>query len=738
MGRNEPCPCGSGKKYKKCCGKNSGNVIYLSDTMLHREVDSIRRQLVEFAEKNSDEFGTAFLECPISEYTDLDGIMQYEELGNTFLDWFVFDYKLKDGSTLFARFLEENREGLREALVEVLERWKEAPISAFEVVRVILGKGAVLRDIFSGEEKRLYYPYYPEEIPHGAIQICRLLPAGDWHEFLIGTYVAAPEDKEFILERVNEERQALADLGIEYESWGEFLKQHSEVLLEVICQLFTGTESETEIGDSTKQLVKQFVARKFLATPLPELGGRSPLEISSHRELEEKLEQFLADVARGRYDHEELGGITPSENLELIKLLLGLGKEKPRQVDDFTWQDDKYREEARLLVEKMKGEYLPLDIGRALEIWHQYSSEECPRFRKPGVWAAAVEYTLASMYKPGVTQQQVADKYGVSANSVSKNSYKIEEMIYWEFHLDEAGIAPVSGGSGRPLVERETARIQSLLEGQEFQSEEELQRFLDEINRGGLPEIPPEQMSPRRWAQEMIYDAWEIEDPQMRVRLAKKALKVYPHCADAYVILAEDAAATYGEAIKFYEKGVKAGEKSLGKEYFHSNKGYFWGLVETRPYMRAKMGLAQCLWEVGDLEGAIRHFTEMLELNPNDNQGVRYLLSTCLLEAGRYEELEELFRRYEEDIGVDWLYNLALYQFIKKGKNSPEAAAALKRAIKANRHVPAYLMGIKELPRELPDYFTLGSEDEAVAYAAYAKKVWQKTIGALEWLRSSI
>jgi len=22
VGRNEPCPCGSGKKYKQCCGKN--------------------------------------------------------------------------------------------------------------------------------------------------------------------------------------------------------------------------------------------------------------------------------------------------------------------------------------------------------------------------------------------------------------------------------------------------------------------------------------------------------------------------------------------------------------------------------------------------------------------------------------------------------------------------------------------------------------------------------------------
>ncbi|HSG29393.1 MAG TPA: SEC-C metal-binding domain-containing protein, partial [Candidatus Krumholzibacterium sp.] len=23
VGRNDPCPCGSGKKYKKCCGRNS-------------------------------------------------------------------------------------------------------------------------------------------------------------------------------------------------------------------------------------------------------------------------------------------------------------------------------------------------------------------------------------------------------------------------------------------------------------------------------------------------------------------------------------------------------------------------------------------------------------------------------------------------------------------------------------------------------------------------------------------
>jgi uncharacterized protein YecA (UPF0149 family) len=28
VGRNTPCPCGSGKKYKKCCGRND-KVVYL-------------------------------------------------------------------------------------------------------------------------------------------------------------------------------------------------------------------------------------------------------------------------------------------------------------------------------------------------------------------------------------------------------------------------------------------------------------------------------------------------------------------------------------------------------------------------------------------------------------------------------------------------------------------------------------------------------------------------------------
>ena len=33
IGRNDKCPCGSGKKYKNCCGKNV-HTIYIKDSYL--------------------------------------------------------------------------------------------------------------------------------------------------------------------------------------------------------------------------------------------------------------------------------------------------------------------------------------------------------------------------------------------------------------------------------------------------------------------------------------------------------------------------------------------------------------------------------------------------------------------------------------------------------------------------------------------------------------------------------
>jgi tetratricopeptide (TPR) repeat protein len=238
-------------------------------------------------------------------------------------------------------------------------------------------------------------------------------------------------------------------------------------------------------------------------------------------------------------------------------------------------------------------------------------------------------------------------------------------------------------------------------------------------------------------AQDVMYDAWEATTRKQRVALAKKAMGISADCADAYVLLAEETARSLEEAIDLYRKGVEAGERALGKKLFKEEVGYFWGLLETRPYMRARLGLAQCMWEAGNREAAIEHYWDMLRLNPNDNQGIRDLLMPCLLELGRDKDAEKLFRQYKEDGMAVWMYSRTLLDFRKHGP-SPIADKSLKAAMNENKHVPAYLLGRKKMPPNLPEYYGFGDENEAVLFARGNKTAWKATPGAMEWLAAKV
>jgi len=238
-------------------------------------------------------------------------------------------------------------------------------------------------------------------------------------------------------------------------------------------------------------------------------------------------------------------------------------------------------------------------------------------------------------------------------------------------------------------------------------------------------------------AQDLIYDAWEAPTRQRAVALAQKALMLSQDCADAYVLLAERTAESVEEAIELYRKGVEAGERALGKRAFKKAVGHFWGLLETRPYMRARAGLAQCLWEAGRREEAVENYWDMLRLNPNDNQGIRDLLMPRLIELGRDEEAEKLFELYKGDPMAVWKYSRALLDFRKSGDSSA-ALKSLQAALNENKYVPSYLLNRKKMPRYLPDLYGFGDENEAVLYAYGNKAAWRSTPGALEWLAAKV
>jgi tetratricopeptide (TPR) repeat protein len=282
----------------------------------------------------------------------------------------------------------------------------------------------------------------------------------------------------------------------------------------------------------------------------------------------------------------------------------------------------------------------------------------------------------------------------------------------------------------RRLIEQQMTALSRLLAERDIGSIEEANAYLQELLAGGgLPDVAPR--TPLEEAHEVIYQALEARGPR-RLNLARRALTISPDCADAYVLLAE-AASDPQAARDLYEQAVAAGERAIGADIFREAVGHFWGLIETRPYMRARQGLAEVLWHLGERSAAITHLQDLLRLNPGDNQGLRYLLAGWLLAVGDDAALAALLAAYPDEASAHWAYTRALAAFRQHGATDV-ATQALQQALQANPHVPLYLLGVKPFPAQVPGYYGIGDENEALVYLAEAAEGWLETPGALEWL----
>lgn len=107
----------------------------------------------------------------------------------------------------------------------------------------------------------------------------------------------------------------------------------------------------------------------------------------------------------------------------------------------------------------------------------------------------------------------------------------------------------------------------------------------------------------------------------------------------------------------------KPGSERLGLNSFAENKTYFSGLLETRPYMGARTELAQLLCGAGRAEDAIRHFEALLELRPNDNQGVRDILLGRYLLCDKLTGAQRLLHDCRENATAIFVWGRTLKRF---------------------------------------------------------------------------
>ncbi len=238
-------------------------------------------------------------------------------------------------------------------------------------------------------------------------------------------------------------------------------------------------------------------------------------------------------------------------------------------------------------------------------------------------------------------------------------------------------------------------------------------------------------------AQDLAYEAMEAMDngdAERAIELATQAAKIDPTCVDAVSLLAQAASENRDELIANMTRVVEDGARALGPKFFAENRGHFWGILETRPYMRARSLLAKSLAEAGRHDEAIRHHEEMLDLCPNDNLGLRYPLIGLYLRAGRLKDVARLFKQYDDEGSAMFAWARVLERLL--AGDEPGATAALRDARDANPHVESFLAGRKRRPRSDFGYYSPGEESEAIVCLDCIGEAWTQHANAREWLRS--
>jgi len=242
--------------------------------------------------------------------------------------------------------------------------------------------------------------------------------------------------------------------------------------------------------------------------------------------------------------------------------------------------------------------------------------------------------------------------------------------------------------------------------------------------------------APEEQAQALIDQAWEARTQRQAAALARRALEIFPDCADAYNVLAGAEARSAEDALVLYEHGVDAGRRSLGNAFFDEHRGHFWGMIETRPYLRARRGLADCLWALGRKRESLTHCEALLELNPDDDQGIRHGLLSRYLALGNDMGAARLFRDYPHDASAAFLWSRVLLD-LRRG-DQVAATEHLVLAMHGNPHVAGFFAGKRKPPARLPAHYSPGDRNEAALYIANFAEAWLASADAMDWLTGQL
>lgn len=204
VGRNEPCPCGSGKKYKKCCMAKE-SVVDLEAFRAQRAEESLRGDILKFATgpRFSDEIVTA-AGIYKGDATGAGLLMEQDPLENLrFLDWFIHEHKHStEDKRLIDMFAELRGKNLDEGQKKLLDEWRASHLGAFEITSTE-GGVLTLTSLCGEETHAINDPSSCDEVEPGMILVVRI--TSSWGKTKLGgaPVVLPPEAKQKLIDTLN-------------------------------------------------------------------------------------------------------------------------------------------------------------------------------------------------------------------------------------------------------------------------------------------------------------------------------------------------------------------------------------------------------------------------------------------------------------------------------------------------------------------------------------------------------
>ena len=278
LGRNDLCPCGSGKKYKKCClnkdiaSERSNRKIGLSQKQYHE----LYSKICDFSrdEKFKEEYDKAKETFFIMSDDQINE--KFERFFNTY---FIQDHIMENKKVMTVEFFEANKETLDVVERDILRSLFESYVSVYTIEEIKDDK-VLLKDCLNDDVE-----IYTEDVnllkdfAIGSPMIARVVSVGETNILIDITISISEAIKEIIVNDIKNLFNQYEDI---YNDMKTFLIHHTHILYKYIQQLLEPSIAEylknqreekatqvqevaiTEEDDDIVVMLKQNVEAEFI------------------------------------------------------------------------------------------------------------------------------------------------------------------------------------------------------------------------------------------------------------------------------------------------------------------------------------------------------------------------------------------------------------------------------------------------------------------------------------------